>query len=361
MPRTGALRRSQPALKEEQALLKAEELARGMRLSCLTQVLGRVVVEIPESSRNLAQRKATAELHRAVTPAPYTQKHCVKVARPSISTHELRDDLARLRDGVPQLASAELGAARALHHTLLSGKYGISAVLAGDRLIAVEAGDTCKIHYGVALDIGTTTLVGYLLNLRTGEEVAVCSQPNPQASYGADVISRIEFAQGNEGNTEVLRKCVTKAVNTILHTVAKEAGIHATQIYELVVVGNTCMSHLFLGIDPVSLGHAPYTPVLSDAMEVAGAELGLAMHPRGRVRTLPNIAGFVGADTVGVLAASDLERRQGLHVAVDIGTNAEVMVGIDGRLIACSTAAGPAFEGAKISQGMRAQPGRSMA
>ena len=342
---------------EETTLLKADEIAKGVRLSCLTQAFGHVIVDIPATSRNLAQRKATAELHRAVISDPYTHKHCVKVARPSIDTHDLRDDLVRLREGVPQLVSAELSAVRALHQTLLNGKYGISAVLAGDKLIAVEAGDTCKIHYGVALDIGTTTLVGYLLNLRTGEEVAVCSLPNPQATYGADVISRIEFAQGNEANVETLRKCVTKAVNTILHTVAKEAGIHANQIYEMVVVGNTCMCHLFLGIDPISLGHAPYTPVITDAMNVASGELGLTMHPHGRVRTLPNIAGFVGADTVGVLAASDLESRKGLHAAVDIGTNAEVMVGIDGRLIACSTAAGPAFEGAKISQGMRAQPG----
>ncbi len=233
--------------------------------------------------------------------------------------------------------------------------------MAGDKLIAVEPGDTGNPLYGVALDIGTTTLVGYLINLCTGEEAAVCALPNPQASYGADVISRIEFAQASAANVETLRQSVTKAINTILDTVAKEAGIPTSRIYELVVVGNTCMSHLFLGIDPVSLGHAPYTPVITDAMSVSASDLGLSMHPRGLVRTLPNIAGFVGADTVGVLAASDIEHRKGLHAAVDIGTNAEVMVGIDGRLIACSTAAGPAFEGAKISQGMRAQPGRSMA
>ncbi|HEY3416230.1 MAG TPA: ASKHA domain-containing protein, partial [Armatimonadota bacterium] len=195
------------------------------------------------------------------------------------------------------------------------------------------------------------------LDLRTGKEVAVSSQPNPQAAYGADVISRIQYVQGNPAHLDTLRHSVTKAINVILAKVAADAGIDITQIYEMMVVGNTCMSHLFLGIDPLPLGHAPYTPVITDPMCVPAADLGLHLHPRGRVRTLPNIAGFVGADTVGVLAASDLKQLRGLHVAVDIGTNAEVMAAMDGHIIACSTAAGPAFEGAKISQGMRAQPG----
>ena len=205
---------------DEQALLKADELAGGIRLSCLTRALGRVLVEIPETSRNLAQRKATAELSRAITAAPYTQKSAVSVARPSLAAQDLRDDLARLRECLPALASAELCAVRALHQALLDGDYAVSAVMAGDRLLAVEPGDTSSSHFGVALDIGTTTLVGYLLDLRTGEEAAVCSQPNPQAAYGADVISRIEFAQGNQANVETLRQSVTQAINTILHTVA---------------------------------------------------------------------------------------------------------------------------------------------
>jgi uncharacterized 2Fe-2S/4Fe-4S cluster protein (DUF4445 family) len=230
-------------------------------------------------------------------------------------------------------------------------------VVAGDRLIAVEPGDTSGAHYGVALDIGTTTLVGYLLDLTTGTEVAFAAQPNPQASYGGDVISRIEFAQGNAAQVEMLRHSVTEAINRILQTVTTLAKIAPETIYEMVVVGNTCMSHLFLGIDPLSLGHAPYTPVITAPQTIPAAELGLALHPRGLVRTLPNIAGFVGADTVGVLAAGDLETRQGLYVAVDIGTNAEVMASENGKITACSTAAGPAFEGAKISQGMRAQTG----
>jgi uncharacterized 2Fe-2S/4Fe-4S cluster protein (DUF4445 family) len=341
----------------ERKLLKPEEIAAGVRLSCEAVPLGRVVIEIPETSRNMANRKAGADLLRPIAAKPYTRKVCAQVPPPSVAERDFRDDLTRLRQALPEIESIDLEAARALHATLEVGKHAVTAVLAGGRLIAVEPGDTTRTHYGLALDIGTTTLVGYLINLRTGEEAALSSQPNPQATYGADVISRIEFAMGDAAKVETLRKTVTKAVNAILHSVARDAGIDAEQIYEMTVVGNTCMSHLFLGIDPLSLGHAPYTPTLTDPLNLAAAELGLAMHPRGRVRTLPNIAGFVGADTVGVLAASDLEHCTGLHAAVDIGTNAEVMLSENGRLSACSTAAGPAFEGAKISQGMRAQPG----
>ncbi len=342
---------------QEIELLQPAELASGVRLACEMMVTGPLTVEIPESSRNLAQRKATAELRRIVHPAPFTRKLCVKVAQPSLADADFRDDLARLRAAAPEIAEVDLEAVRSLHGVLVAGKYAVTAVLAGNRLLGVEPGDTSRQHYGMAVDIGTTSLVGYLMNLRTGEEAAVSFLPNPQAAYGADVISRIEFAQDNPANIETLRKAVTKAINAILHNVARDAGISTEQIYEMTVVGNTCMSHLFLGIDPQPLGQAPYAPVLADPLCLTAAELGLAMHPRGRVRTLPNIAGFVGADTVGVLAASDLEHQSGLHVAVDIGTNAEVMAALDSRLIACSTAAGPAFEGAKISQGMRAQPG----
>lgn len=342
---------------EETALLKPTELADGIRLSCEARALGPVTVEVPETSRNLAHRKATAELNRDVTPAPFTRKLCVTVPAPSITGKDLRADLTRLHAVLPQLSGVDLPALRELHAALQQDNGRVTAVLAGERLIAVEPGDTTDAHYGVALDVGTTTVVGYLLDLRTGAEMAVAAQANPQASYGADVISRIEYCQGDAAKVHVLHQSVCKGVNAILHALAKSAKITTHQIYEMVVVGNTCMSHLFLELDPLTLGRAPYTPVVSDAVTAAAADLGLALHPRGRVRTLPNIAGFVGADTVGVLAASDLEHRAGLHIAVDIGTNAEVIAALNGHVIACSTAAGPAFEGAKISQGMRAQTG----
>lgn len=342
---------------EEQRLLKPEERDDGVRLSCMTRVHNSLSVMVPEGSRNLANRKATAVLQRNITPDSWTQKKVVQVARPSLVGADLRDDMTRLREALPNIADVDIMAVRELHNMLVNGEYSVTAVVAGNRLIAVESGDTSHAHYGVALDIGTTSMVGYLLDLNSGEEIAAHSLPNPQASYGGDLISRIEFSQGNKDRVEALRSSVTAGVNQILHAVSSSAKISPANIYQLMMVGNTCMSHLFLGIDPISLGHAPYTPVITESVCVTAAQLGIDIHPCGMVRTLPNIAGFVGADTVGVLAAGDMEARKGLFVAVDIGTNAEVLVSHDGQVIACSTAAGPAFEGAKISQGMRAQSG----
>ncbi len=343
---------------EEAALLTDADIAAGIRLSCMARAAGNVVVTIPDSSRNLAQRKATAELPRPINADPFIRKICVQVALPSLNGQDLRDDFTRLREAIPTLTDAELAALRDLPGALAAGGQQVTAVLAGDRLIAVEPGDTTTAHYGLALDIGTTTLVGYLLDLRDGREVAAGARPNPQAAFGGDVISRIEFAQGNAEHTEMLRKSVTEAVNTILREVTvkgrrrRGGGLRNRR-------GRQHLHDASLPRHRSSRARpAPYTPVFTAPQTVPAAALGLRIiHPRGLVRTLPNIAGFVGADCVGVLAAADFEQRPGLYVSVDIGTNAEVMVSRDGKITACSTAAGPAFEGAKISQGMRAQPG----
>jgi uncharacterized 2Fe-2S/4Fe-4S cluster protein (DUF4445 family) len=300
---------------EERALLSPAELAAGVRLACEAHALGSLTVEVPESSRNLTGRKAGAELPHPIIPDPFTSKICI--TDPTVVTN----------------------------------------FYAGDMLLGVEVGDTTAAHYGVALDIGTTTVVCYLMNLCTGAEVAVGVLSNPQATYGADVISRISYTQGNPEHVTTLQHAVIAAVNEILATVTKSAGIAPTDILEMTVAGNTCMIHLFLGIDPASLGHAPYTPTVTESVTINAADLGVHLHPRGVVRTLPNIAGFVGADTVAMLAASELASRKGLWIAADIGTNAEILLALDGCLLACSTAAGPAFEGAKIRHGMRALPG----
>lgn len=345
-----------PVTDEERALLSTAELAAGVRLACEARVVGPITVEVPETSRNLAGRKGAAVLPRTIVPDSRTRKIAVCVSAPSLTGGDLRSDLTRLRDVCPEIADADLAALRELPGAL-AGHGAITALLRGGRLLGVDAGDTTAAHYGVALDVGTTTVVGYLMDLRTGADVAAQSRPNPQSGFGADVISRIEYAGGDAEKVRTLQSAVLGAVNEILHALAADAGCAARDIVEMTVVGNTCMGHLFLGIDPVALGHAPYVPVVTDPVSLPAGDLGLAMHPRGCVRTLPNIAGFVGADTVGVLAASDLAARPGLWAAVDIGTNAEVLVAIDGQVSACSTAAGPAFEGARISQGMRAQPG----
>ncbi len=343
---------------EELSLLQPGELAMGERLACVATVWGAITVAVPESSRNMTRRKGTAALPYPIVAAPWTRKIAVQVPVAALATKDFRADLTRLWAALGMAEGAtDYFAVKALPEALRQGEGLVTAVLADGHLLTVEPGDTAAAHYGVALDVGTTTVAGYLLNLHTGEEVGAASLPNPQGIDGADVISRIEYSQNNPERVRKLQAQVMGAVNTILGTLAGEAEIDVAQIYELSMVGNTCMHHLFFGIDPATLGQSPYAPVVTAPLTTGAGALGIHAHPQAKLRALPNIAGFVGADTVGVLAGSQLAQRAGLYVAVDIGTNAEILVAQDGHVVACSTAAGPAFEGAKITHGMRAQAG----
>ncbi len=208
--------------------------------------------------------------------------------------------------------------------------------------------------YAAAFDIGTTTLVGFLLDGRTGQVLATASAMNPQAQYGADVIARIEAAMANEA--PVLQNAILPKLRKLLQELATQGGISTREIELVSVVGNTAMHHLLLNIDPRPLVTPPYMPAIREALERPAAPL-LPIHPDGMLRILPNIAGFVGGDTVGCMTAVDFGKLEPLTLMIDIGTNGEMVLGNRDRRIACSTAAGPAFEGAKISMGMRGSPG----
>ena len=209
-------------------------------------------------------------------------------------------------------------------------------------------------EYVAAFDIGTTTLVAFLLSGKTGELLATASSMNPQAQYGADVIARIESAMG--ADTPVLQEAILPKLRELLGELAQEAGIDQNEIRLVSMVGNTAMHHLLLGIDPRPLVTPPYMPNIRQALELPAAPM-LPIHPGGVLRVLPNIAGFVGGDTVGCMTAVDFGNLDRLNLMIDIGTNGEMVLGTGSRRIACSTAAGPAFEGAKISMGMRGSPG----
>lgn len=209
-------------------------------------------------------------------------------------------------------------------------------------------------RYALAFDLGTTTVVAYLMDGVTGELLSKTSCMNPQAQFGADVISRIQYAM--EGNAAELSRCIRGALSDLTIAAAKQAGISPEEITVASIVGNTAMHHLLLEIDPKPLTVPPYMPSVSHALCLPAPEL-LPISPDGMVRILPNIAGFVGADTVGCLLATRLDTLEDLTLMIDIGTNGEMVLGNKNRRIACSTAAGPAFEGAKIECGMRGAPG----
>lgn len=223
-----------------------------------------------------------------------------------------------------------------------------------DQLKYIDPASENETSYGIAFDIGTTTVVGYLINLESGETLACVSGINPQTVFGGDLISRITFAAEKSTNVKKLHQRIATFMNDLSERACDQAGITPTEICKVAVVGNTCMHHLFLGIDPTPLGSAPYNPVLKAPYQCPARECGLRLHENAQVYMLPVIAGFVGADAVGMILSSKLGSRSGNIIAVDIGTNAEVVLKTDQGLIACSSPAGPALEGGQIRDGMRA-------
>jgi uncharacterized 2Fe-2S/4Fe-4S cluster protein (DUF4445 family) len=342
---------------EEQRVFTEQELADGWRLACQARIIADAEVTVPSSSLVVEHQVTIEGISRKVAAAPNIRK--IPLRLPTPSPEDPRADLNRVLDALGRhiRAPRSLGALRALPGALRSAGCEVTAVTAGDSLIAVEPGDTSDLAYGAAVDIGTTTVVAYLCHLPTGKLAAVAADLNPQARYGADVISRLQTAVGGEDGTDRLCRAVVGLVDDLVGRAVQEAGVPRESVYEIAVVGNTCMTHFFLGIPPTGLAAAPFVPAFRSSRVVRAADLGIAVHPEAQVFVAPNIGSYVGADTVGVILASELDRTDGITVAVDIGTNGEIVVATEGRMYACSTAAGPAFEGARISRGMRAAAG----
>ena len=341
----------------DRRLFSEAELAQGWRLACQARVGSDVQVFVPPSAFAAVHHIVVEGAGRDVVVEPNVRKVALRLPRPS--AEDARDDLTRVLDALGKGPHAPRGVRvlRRLPTALRPWDHEVTATLVGENLVEVERGDTSGEAYGAAVDIGTTTVVLYLCHLPTGEVAAVTSELNPQSAYGDDVISRLQLASSGPEGLGRLHDAITQCLNRLLGQAAEQAGIARRQVYEMVVAGNTAMMHLFLGLPPGGLVRLPFVPVFRDAQMVPAAGLGIQMHPAGEVYVLPLIGGWVGADTVGVILASELDVPDGLRVAVDIGTNGEIVVAEDGELWACSTAAGPAFEGARISRGMRAAPG----
>ena len=280
-------------------------------------------------------------------------KQLVKVTLPREEHHQT-SDLEQLCQAVG-VAPDDVGMAvlPGLPQALRDDPAGATVTTFAGRVLAVERGDTAGMKFGLAVDIGTTSVVTTLLELASGERLGAVSSLNPQAVYGGDLMSRIAFAQFDPGNLRKLHTRIVGLLNQHIAQVCRESGVLAKWIYKVVVVGNTCMHHLLLGIDPSHVGLAPYAPVMRHALVRPARELFLKVAPEARVCLLPLVAGFVGADAVAVTLATRLWESGPIRIAVDIGTNGEVILGSRDRLWACSAPAGPALEGAQIRHGMR--------
>lgn len=339
----------------ERRLLRPKELAAGLRLACQAKLERETAVTVPDASRFFEQRILTTGVGRATHLRPAVVKRSAVVPEATLEDQRADADRALGALGAEGLR-LDLAAARQLPAALRAEGGRLTAAIVGDDLIAFEPGDTRARCFGAAFDIGTTTVVGSLLDLTSGHEVALAARTNPQVSFGDDVVARITHASEDDGLGELQAKIV-ECINDILAEVTAKAGVPREAIYELTTVGNTTMGHLLLGLDPRHIAQMPFPAAVRQAIVVPAADLGIAIHPRGRLYAMPNIAGFVGGDTVGVILAADLLARTRPTLAVDIGTNGEMVLGTAKRLVACSTAAGPAFEGARIRFGMRAADG----
>jgi len=336
--------------------LRPSELEAGWRLSCQAKVYEDTTVTVPELLR--VPKAATMGVNRLVLLDPNVRKVFVELTEPDLE--DQRSDIERLRDALTAEGfdmKADIRVLRTLPALLRDAEFKVTAVLGGDQLIAVEAGDTREESYGVAFDLGTTTVVGTLMNLRTGMAEAVRSTLNGQAPFGADVISRISHGmQGDEAKAE-LREAIQRTMNTVLQELYESAGVQRERVYETVVVGNATMLHLLLGIDATPISMMPFTPAFREPLYLPAREVGLDIHPGGYVQTLPVIGAYVGADIVAGVVATGLAREDKLRVFVDVGTNGEIVLGSVKRVLCTAAPAGPAFEGSQIRCGMRATDG----
>ncbi len=344
---------SEPTGRED-AVLHPEEIKKGFRLSCQADIQGECELETPASSRMEAGDILVSGRLRSVKLEPGLMKKFFRIEKPSLGDHISYSGLIRQKTGC---TGASVKVIRDIPGTVLDNPRGLTAVCRGGRLTAIEKGDTSGDLYGVALDLGTTTLAASLIDLSTGRELGVSSRLNPQGSFGDDLITRVNFAARSRANLAKISGTVISALNEMIEELANGAGIRSAHIYKLAVAGNTAMQHIFCRVNPASLGELPFIPAVREPVRMTAEESGINISPGGEVYVFPTIGGFVGGDAVSAILASGMASSKKIRILVDIGTNGEIIAGGSGRLLCASAAAGPAFESARISMGMIASAG----
>ncbi|MFC3616481.1 ASKHA domain-containing protein [Lutimaribacter marinistellae] len=342
-------------------------LKAGRRLGCQATVQGDVVIDVPPESQVHRQVVRKAAAARAIVMDPATRLYFIEVEEPDM--HEPTGDLERVARALREqwqieAVTADLSLMAKLQPVLRKGKWQVTVALhkghmdSTPRIVEIwprlhEAG-----LFGLAIDLGSTTIAAHLTNLDTGEVIASSGLMNPQIRFGEDLMSRVSYAMMNPGGDAEMTRAVRDAINDLTRSIAQEGGIDPALIVEAVFVCNPVMHHLLLGLDPVELGQAPFALATSESLSLPARDMGLdAMNPRAQVYILPCIAGHVGADCAAVALSEEPGKSDDLVLIVDVGTNAEILLGNTTRVLACSSPTGPAFEGAQISSGQRAAPG----
>jgi len=347
---------SKPTL-EEEAELSAKDLAQGYRLACQTYPLSDVKLHVPPESLTAIQRTQVEGLEVDVEPAPLVrglEAHLTQptLASPQADAQNLWQALAE--HGI-QEGTIDFRVQQSLSTHIRDNNWQVKVALRGNEIIAVAAPSTRWL--GLAVDIGTTKVAGYLIDLESGKTLASKGLMNPQISYGEDVVSRIVAASKSPADAAKLQSLLTEGLSQLVADLCTEVEAKLSEVVDAVVVGNTAIHHLFLRLPVKQLGLAPYVPAVDTAIDVKAREIGLDIAPGAYLHLLPNIAGYVGADHVAMLLATRLAHTNGATLAIDIGTNTEICLNYKGKMTSVSCASGPAFEGAHIKFGMRAAPG----
>jgi uncharacterized 2Fe-2S/4Fe-4S cluster protein (DUF4445 family) len=341
----------------EERLVSREDLVSGWRLSCQAVVSEPATIDVPEMSQLVGLKTFGPATLFEGEPKRRITRHRVTLREPDLEHQWALLDSLRMELDWPRPLTASVEALRALPEHAWEAGGAVTVDLDGDEVVSLRAGSVNGAPLGVAVDLGSTSVAAALIDLESGAVLETADGTNPQVSRGADVIARIEHAQSQADGNETLHRLATAIVSELIERVAEEHGCETREIVAMTLAGNPAMMHTFLGVDVRPLGQAPYVGAWTGPMSVKAASLGLSLHPAANVRLFPMVRSNVGGDTVAAVIATGLDRAEGLQMMIDLGTNSEVVLGNRERALATSTAAGPAFEGACIGQGMRAAPG----
>ena len=330
------------------------EIKDGWRLACLVRTAKDISVDVPALTTR--PKAATVGVGRQVILRPAVQKRYIELEEPSLS--DQRTDIVRIFDAVDDIeGTASLASMRELPRILRASDYKVTAVFVDQEFLGIEAGDTTAVRYGIAYDLGTTTVVATLLDLNTGTPVAVKSMLNKQQPFGADVITRISATMLDPNALAKLSGLAQETLNQLTQEVCIEADVNPHHVYELAIAGNATMTQLLLGIDPEPLGVAPFIMASADYPNIDVKEIGIEVHPLAKAVILPSLGAYVGGDIIAGALASGMDRDKRLRLFIDVGTNCEIVLGDGDKILATAAPAGPAFEAASIKCGVRAASG----
>ncbi len=343
-----------PVTRHDTRTFTPAQLAEGWRLGCLVHATRDLAVEVPPLTTR--PKAATVGIGRQVILRPALQKRYVELAEATLS--DQRTDLVRLTDAIDDLElTADLHVLRRLSTVLRQADFKVTAVVLDEALIDVEPGDTTAARYAIAFDLGTTTVVGTLLDVGTGTPMAVASMLNAQQPFGGDVITRISATMMDPEALGRLQRAAATTLSDLARQVCREAGVDPQQVYEVAVAGNATMTALVLGIDPEPLGVAPFVMSSAQPPSVLASEIGLDLHPRARAFFFPALGAYVGGDIVAGMLATGMDRDKRTRLFIDVGTNCEIVLSDGETILSTAAPAGPAFEGGAIRCGMRAADG----